>query len=642
MKNFYFGLINILWFNLVPFLGNSQTFSQVNSVLIEGSVLPTNDGIFLEWNNDVPTTQYTLYRRTYGAASWGAPIATLSGTISSYTDAGLTSGVKYEYKILRNSTTNGYGYLCSGIDTDINYDPGIVLLVIDDYFIPALQAEIDELVADIESDGWFAHIIQVNRSQSVESVKSLIANEYNSAPTRVKSVFLLGHVPVPYSGDMNPDGHPDHLGAWPADVYYADMDGTWTDNTVNNNTAVDIRNHNLPGDGKFDQYFVQSNAELQIARVDFYNLPIFSATETELMSSYLNKLHAFKTKGYVPLDIAVVEDNFTGLEEGFAAGGYMSFSPIVGRSSVSNGDYGTSLQTQDYLWSYGTGPGSYIDAQGIVSSAEFAGFDYNSTFTMLFGSYFGDWDSQNNLLRSALASGRILCSSWSGRPNLFYHPMGMGENIGECIRISQNNTTNYFASTTTYFKRWTHIAQMGDPTLRSHYVDMASNLIASGQSNGNVDLSWTAPLQSVAGYNVYRRSSSIESWTRLNASLVTGTTYTDNSLIAGGNYEYMVRSVVPQTTGSGRYLNESLGVKASTLSVAGIEDELSAAVIYPNPFEDELIIHNLNGDSIEISNSTGQVILRGSAEDWIINTSQWVKGIYFLKTGNYIHKIIRK
>jgi hypothetical protein len=104
----------------------------------------------------------------------------------------------------------------------------------------------------------------------------------------------------------------------------------------------------------------------------------------------------------------------------------------------------------------------------------------------------------------------------------------------------------------------------------------------------------------------------------------------------------MVRSVVPQTTGSGRYLNESLGVKASTLSVAGIEDELSAAVIYPNPFEDELIIHNLNGDSIEISNSMGQVILRGSAGDWIINTSQWTKGIYFLKTGNHIHKLIKK
>jgi hypothetical protein len=642
MRKHYLYLLSLIGFLVLSKLGYGQTYSQLNSVLIEGTILPTNDGILLEWNNDVPATQYTIYRRTYGAASWGAPIATLSGTISSYTDAGLTSGVKYEYKILRNSATNGYGYLCSGIDTDINYNPGIVLLVIDDYFVPALQAEIDELVNDIESDGWFVHVIQVNRSQTVASVKSLIINEYNSEPTRVKGVFLLGHAPVPYSGEMNPDGHPDHLGAWPADVYYGDMDGIWTDNSVNNSTAADIRNQNVPGDGKFDQFFVQSNAELQVGRVDFYNLPAFSATETELMSSYLNKLHAFKTRGYVPSNIAVVEDNFTGLDEGFAAGGYMSFSPIVGRTSVSNADYGTSLQSQDYLWSYGTGPGSYIDAQGIVSSAEFAGSDYNSTFTMLFGSYFGDWDSQNNLLRSALASGRILCSSWSGRPNLFYHPMGMGENIGECIRISQNNTTNYFASTTTYFKRWVHIAQMGDPTLRSHYVEMASNLIANSQSNGNVDLSWTAPLQTVVGYHVYRRSSSIESWTRLTSSLVTGTTFTDNTLTSGGNYEYMIRSVVPQTTGSGRYLNESLGVKASSISGVGIDEVSTTESIYPNPFDEKLILQNFNWGTIQITNSMGQFIFEGTSDNLELNTSQWTKGIYFLKTGNYIHKLIKK
>ena len=44
----------------------------------------------------------------------------------------------------------------------------------------------------------------------------------------------FGHVPVPYSGDIVPDGHmPDHVGAWPCDGFYGDMDGTWTDNAVN-------------------------------------------------------------------------------------------------------------------------------------------------------------------------------------------------------------------------------------------------------------------------------------------------------------------------------------------------------------------------------------------------------------------------
>jgi hypothetical protein len=40
---------------------------------------------------------------------------------------------------------------------------------------------------------------------------------------------LIGNVPVPYSGDLNPDGHSDHDGAWPTDTYYAEMNGTWTD-----------------------------------------------------------------------------------------------------------------------------------------------------------------------------------------------------------------------------------------------------------------------------------------------------------------------------------------------------------------------------------------------------------------------------
>ena len=47
-------------------------------------------------------------------------------------------------------------------------------------------------------------------------------------------MFLFGHVPVPYSGDIVPDGHaPDHQGAWPCDGFYGDMDGLWTDCSVN-------------------------------------------------------------------------------------------------------------------------------------------------------------------------------------------------------------------------------------------------------------------------------------------------------------------------------------------------------------------------------------------------------------------------
>jgi hypothetical protein len=61
-----------------------------------------------------------------------------------------------------------------------------------------------------------------------------------------------GHVPVPYSGNFNLDGHDYHFGAWPADVFYGDMDGVWTDSSVTQTIASDPRNWNVPGDGKFD------------------------------------------------------------------------------------------------------------------------------------------------------------------------------------------------------------------------------------------------------------------------------------------------------------------------------------------------------------------------------------------------------
>src|SRR5581483_9905177 len=113
---------------------------------------------------------------------------------------------------------------------------------------------LDRLQQDLVGDGWTVERLDVNRNDSVPQVKERIRAQYDADPAQVKAVFLFGHVPVPYSGDIVPDGHyRDHEGAWPCDGFYADMDGTWTDATVNDTRATDPRNRNVPGDGKFDQ-----------------------------------------------------------------------------------------------------------------------------------------------------------------------------------------------------------------------------------------------------------------------------------------------------------------------------------------------------------------------------------------------------
>jgi len=151
--------------------------------------------------------------------------------------------------------------------------------------------------------------------------------------------LLLGHVPVPYSGEVFPDGHQDHEGAWPADLYYGDVNGVWTDQSVNNSSADQTRHHNVPGDGKFDQSFIASDIELQVGRVDFHDLPAFADDETTLLQNYLNKNHEFRHKEFIMPHRGLFENNFAGLPEGFAQNAYRNFTNMFGADEVYDEDF---------------------------------------------------------------------------------------------------------------------------------------------------------------------------------------------------------------------------------------------------------------------------------------------------------------
>jgi len=55
----------------------------------------------------------------------------------------------------------------------------------------------------------------VSRTAAVTAVKALIVADYNADPLNTRALFLLGHVPVPYSGSINPDAHPTILAPGP-------------------------------------------------------------------------------------------------------------------------------------------------------------------------------------------------------------------------------------------------------------------------------------------------------------------------------------------------------------------------------------------------------------------------------------------
>src|SRR5688500_3975095 len=251
------------------------------SVQVSSSVQTSPAQVTLTWPQDtisVPSS-YTVYRKAPGATIWGAG-TTLSGSTTNYTDTSVDAGQSYEYRIAKAAGSfTGFGYIQIGVGAPVVENRGKVVLVVDNTVAPALGSELTRLEQDLAGDGWVVVRRDVGRTDSTASVKAVIKSVYDSDPASVKSVFLFGHVPVPSSGQLNPDGHPDHIGAWPADAYYGDMDGTWTDSTVNyvqtmNTEPADAaRMSNRPGDGKFDQTMIPSTVELEVGRVDLSSLP---------------------------------------------------------------------------------------------------------------------------------------------------------------------------------------------------------------------------------------------------------------------------------------------------------------------------------------------------------------------------------
>lgn len=590
MKKLY--ILTSLFF--IIFTSQSQTPKDC-AVEVWTNVQTNPPTITLNWLSSSTATAYSVARKLKNNNSWTA-LANLPGTATQYVDNSIPLATLYDYRIIRNGNNyTGYGYINSGIDIPEVDNRGNIILLIADSHSLTLASEIKRLEEDLEGDGWTVIKSLVSPSLAVAQVKAMILATYTLDPTNTKALFLLGHIPVPYSGNMNPDGHPDHLGAWPADVYYGELNGLWTDNTITSTTVSPARTQNIPGDGKFDQSVLPSPMELQVGRVDLWGMTSFSLTETQLLKQYLDKDHEYRKKISVVANAAIIDDNFGYFNsETFASNGFKTFAPLVTPTNVVSGDYFTSMTGgAGYKWSYGCGGGSFTSASGIGNTGNFATANLLGNFTMLFGSYFGDWDIQNNFLRAPLCQGKILTSVWAGRPHWAFHHMGMGENIGYSAFVTQNNVNTYFYN---YANTFVSIALMGDPTLRNDIVAPVSNVVAT-KSGYNCLITWSASTETnVIGYNLYMKNYTNTAYVKLNTIPVTGTTYTDVCLFHKGIYKYMVRALKLETTPSGTYYNMSEGISDTAYNAGDIK--VTAA------FTSTLVGTNINVTSTSTNSST--------------------------------------
>lgn len=632
------------------------------SQVVQLSATANSDAsITLKWPNENYTGNYVIHHRDFVHAnnSWKGPDATLAGNITTWKDT-LSKGASREYRVMKvnGSTTEALGYIYVGNQFKPKPSRGGIVIMVDSSYTKALKSEIATLENDLMADGWFPSYLVVGRNEKVDAVKSKLDAHIKRLPKSPKALYILGHVPVPYSGNYSsngdrppPDGHVEgvgnHTGAWPADVYYGTVDCFWGDEIVTCTTGNEARHRNIPGDGKFDQSAPECPIVYELGRVDFFAMDVFSKNDTQLTREYLNRVHDYKMGKTQFRRRGLIDNNFTGLN--LASTGYHNLPCFVGLDSFSDAvDYFTEQNAGSYLWSYGCGAGSYASCSGIGTTNDFVANKgkFSNAFTMLAGSYFGDWDSKNNILRGALAAGS-LASCWGGIPKWYLHHMGLGQNIGYGAKITQNNVNDYFNGAFNYSWNGVFIALMGDPTLNMLYVKPPSQLSAT-ESNGGTLLKWNRSPEKVDGYVVYRIDQNTLEYKEIASYCGVGTSTTIDTFYfdyckptvlnpGSGNYKYAVRAFKWETTGSGSYQNLSLATMANTKYTLSLSDLPNGGItLYPNPSEGKTRVANLPVNapcSIAVFNAVGQLIQSLDAEsdasgNCVLNLPAGVSGVF--------------
>lgn len=224
-------LISFFALLLIPFCAFSQAQVDLDrSVPLWMEYDSLNNQAVLKWVGDDNASNYYISEASPTFSL--TPIATLDGTVTEFPIGVIETGEKYNFHLRKNIL--GRGIITLGKEIPVVHHRGRCLVAIDDILVDPLATELSQMIEDITMDGWDVDTMHIAQSEEVNAVKSRIAAWYESEYQYSQSLFLLGHIPVPYSGNLAHDGHGNHQGAWAADVYYGELDGNWTDTNVNN------------------------------------------------------------------------------------------------------------------------------------------------------------------------------------------------------------------------------------------------------------------------------------------------------------------------------------------------------------------------------------------------------------------------
>ncbi len=653
---------------LVAFNVNAQNYNfNFNTTgrrvcLVSSEVDLTNENVKIIFHDSLSNTNEPIFinRRLLGTHTWNSVANNINAGTGHWFDTNVSLGEVWEYQIKRQNTWtfsgNNYsatGYTLGALLNDNSIYKGQMILLVSNDIPLNLSNKYFRLKKELTSEGWMVNELIVPRAinwdsgNEVLAIKNQIQYIYNNAPSndKPKSLFILGHVPMPRCGSTNvvaPDDHDQNKGARGCDGYYADIDGIYTDSTTYNpgglSTPLAI---NLPNDFKWDQDFFPSDVEMAFGRIDFANLTEISTSEITLLENYLDRLSNYKN----------VNDGFYMGENSAFYFGYNNSNDGSYRSLINISKPQNVFQKTDSSihnqWVQNNGPFKiYMQNVSTPNISDWQTYGMNATVYSSDQSYwgFGDVPQPSGVysrIRALLGvESKCLVALWTTTGLNIFHQACNGQSIGQSMKdiINHNSTNQYLEKppqqydTQDWWNR-THFAIWGDPTISLFQVKPISNLTLNS-INGNAVLQWSASIDNnIVGYHIYESNTEFGIYNRISNSPISDTFFqipNYNNL----NW-YMVRAVKIMESGCGKFIHPSIGMSiqgdiALSVNSGEVNNKIS---IFPNPANNILFVKSDKTiNEISIFNSLGQTILNNKihSSEVTIELKSWSSGVYFL------------
>ena len=179
-------------------------------------------------------------------------------------------------------------------------------------------------VNDLENEGYNVEIHIIN-TENPEDVRLLLQN---STQNLVGAVFI-GNISVAWC-NISFENAPE---PFPCDVYYMDLDSTWTD---------------IDGDGIPDEYIGDFDPEIWVGRLKADVLTFGNKTEIELLNNYFRKNHDYRVYGSPFPHNALLYQGLGGVPGGYLDLLYNNITKVYGENASAS-DYKDRL-LQGYEW----------------------------------------------------------------------------------------------------------------------------------------------------------------------------------------------------------------------------------------------------------------------------------------------------